>query len=40
MLSVAVFLALAFLVAIVDLTARRTARERKSAVSGAGTPVP
>ena len=40
MLSVAVFLALAFVVAIVDLTARRTARERKAAVSGAGTPVP
>lgn len=40
MLSVAVFLALAFLVAIVDLTARRTARDRKAAVSGAGTPVP
>ncbi|MFB7892709.1 MFS transporter [Microbacterium sp. NPDC056044] len=41
MLSVAVFLALAFLVAIVDLTARRTARERrKAAVSGAETPVP
>jgi hypothetical protein len=37
MLSVAVFLSLAFIVAIVDLSARRKKRAR---VSGAETPVP